>query len=432
MAKRPTRAVATAAAEALAAMATAPTEQPPMAVFTDIGGGGGGGGQIVFCALGALGLSPVNERTVVDLADIVDLANDIRQRGLLQNLLVYPSPLIPGMDLVAGGGRRWRALNLLADRHELPEELVRHGIPCKRVADEKTALVVTVVENMRRVDVHFLDRAAAFARLRDDLGLSNRQIGELVIMSNDGVGQYLRIHDRLPHDLRAAAWRGELNFKQARELVAEKRSPLDEADSEGTLPDLLYGGVIIRTSYNTGPYMVEKITRVSDTYSVTCRYLSADGTPRRGANGIAYLNGLRLDDDGVIRKVNGETITILTMDQAMEMLAGQHRPPPAAYEQPEPRQTILDGEDDEDGHYSPPPAEPPMGTEKSRGCDRAQQRMPVSGEMPFPAGMLAYLGCASEGGRGLTKIWLVDRHTGRRFVAVPEQRDIEDEAQADG
>ncbi len=210
---------AAAAAAALAALDDTDTAATTPAVFT----APAGGGQIVFRPLDRLDLSPKNERTSFDQLELIALSEDIAQRGLLQNLVVYPHPDIEDMDLVAGGGRRWRAMRLLAANGQLPEMLAVHGIPCRRLADEREALVATIVENMRREDVHFLDRAAAFARLRDELGWTNTQIGQSVNLGNDAVGQYLRVHDRLDEDMRAAARRGEMNFKQAREAVAEKR-----------------------------------------------------------------------------------------------------------------------------------------------------------------------------------------------------------------
>jgi|GEM_PF-6752149 len=233
MAKASRRMLAGSAAAAAAALDGAAVPVPAVLSIKTIEAAGGG--AIVFRPLDRLGLSPKNERTIFDQDQIKLLALDIEKNGLLQNLVIYPSDLMDDFDLVAGGGRRWRALNWLDDKGRLPKALVQHGIPCKRVPTEAVALVVTVVENMRREDVHFLDRAKAFARLRDELGLSNIEIGELVLLSNDAVGQYLRIHDRLPDDLRAAALRGEINFKQARILVAEKKA-VSEPPPEVALP----------------------------------------------------------------------------------------------------------------------------------------------------------------------------------------------------
>lgn len=170
--------------------------------------------------LSAMRLSPINERRSCDPDALDELIEDVAERGILQNLNVYPDPEIGGQWLVAAGGRRWRACVALDRDDRLPIELQRFGLPVRFCKDAAEALVVTVVENLHREDPHPLDRAAAYARLRDDLGWNSDQIAASVHKSRDHVTQYLRVHDRLSDDDKHRLLTGAITFTEARDMVA--------------------------------------------------------------------------------------------------------------------------------------------------------------------------------------------------------------------
>ncbi len=175
--------------------------------------------------LDRLRLAPDNERKVVAEGALSVLASDIEHRGLLQNLVVYPE----GEDfLVYAGGRRWAALGLLDDGGCLPDDIAELGVPCKVLADRRSCLLATIAENAHREEVHYLDRAAAFAKLRTDvaaggLGMTARQIAEATGLGERAVQMHLQIHDRLPDADRERARKGELTFREARDLVQAHR-----------------------------------------------------------------------------------------------------------------------------------------------------------------------------------------------------------------
>jgi len=177
--------------------------------------------------LARLALSPANERVHFDPASIDVLAEDIAHRGLLQPLIVYPDPRRDGFDLVADGGRRYRALVRLEEAGEIPDEIDQLGVPCSKVADEAEALEVTVVANHQREGVHFLDRAAALARLRDELAWDTDRIADRLKMGRRVVQIALQIHDNLDDDSRALALAGHLTQSDCLERVqAPKPAPL--------------------------------------------------------------------------------------------------------------------------------------------------------------------------------------------------------------
>lgn len=355
-----------------------------------------GGGQIVFLPLDRLGLSPKNERTAYDEEGIAALAEDIGMRGLLQNLVVYPSPEIADFDLVAAGGRRWRALNLLAIWHQLPADIATHGVPCRRVKDEAEALVATIVENMRREDVHFLDRAAAFARLRDELGWSNGRIGEAVNVTNDSVGQYLRIHDRLPADLRAAARRGEVNFKQARELVAEKKAPAQVAtDEPPTFADEVKA--VLGEYLEIEAYEIAESDRLVEDLRVPDHHAK-----------LIYALRERFDipfghqdiKDCAIGTVGDLVRHILAIRMAGD--TGLNTP-----------LHLTEGPEDAAAIASAAPA---------ATAPDAKVKRPGEVAWPYGFGCMAYRYSPA----GLERLVVVDRRTGKEVALIPEQCDIED------
>ncbi len=177
--------------------------------------------------LGQLFKAPENERQKpLELAKefedgIAQLADDIAQRGLLQNLVVYQD----GDDyFVVAGSRRLAAMERLDDRGELPAELAEHGIPCRLLADDGDALITSIVENLQRQDVHFMERADAFAKLRDGHGMKAPAIARAIGYDERMVQQHLQIHDKLDIASQLAARRGALSFSQCRDLVQEKKA----------------------------------------------------------------------------------------------------------------------------------------------------------------------------------------------------------------
>lgn len=191
--------------------------------------------------LSALRLSPINERKSFDTSLLDELAADIAERGILQNLNVHPDPQAEGVWLVAAGGRRWRACKMLEGQNRLPPEITQYGLPVRFCRDEKEALVVTVVENLHREDPHPLDRASAYARLRDELEWTSDQIAASVHKSRDHVTQYLRVHDRLSPEDKDRLLAGEITFTDARELVAvpgARGQQRKDGQEEGGKPDL--------------------------------------------------------------------------------------------------------------------------------------------------------------------------------------------------
>jgi ParB/RepB/Spo0J family partition protein len=109
-------------------------------------------------AIGDLKPSPLNPRKTIDEEELGELAESIRQKGVLQSLLVRPASKGKGYEIICGE-RRWRA-SKIAKVATLP-------VVCRHDLDDEAALEAMVIENSQRADVHPLEEADGIAALRD-------------------------------------------------------------------------------------------------------------------------------------------------------------------------------------------------------------------------------------------------------------------------
>ncbi len=140
-------------------------------------------------------LSQSNVRRIKAGISVEDLAEDIARRGLLQSLNARPivdaEGAETGMFEIPAGGRRYRALELLARKKRLAKTA---PVPCiVREADtDISAEEDSLVENVQRVALHPLDQFRAFQTLREQ-GLTEEDIAARFFVSINIVKQRLRL-----------------------------------------------------------------------------------------------------------------------------------------------------------------------------------------------------------------------------------------------
>ncbi len=128
--------------------------------------------------------NPDQPRTVFDEQALVALADSLKERGVLQPVLVRP---VPGgtYELIAGE-RRWRAAQL-AGMESMPAIV--------RPDDDAVSLELALIENMAREDLNPLEEARACAALVEELGLTREEVGRRVGRSRVAVSNLLRLLD---------------------------------------------------------------------------------------------------------------------------------------------------------------------------------------------------------------------------------------------
>ena len=161
--------------------------------------------------------NPRQPRSQFDDASLASLADSVRERGVLQPVLVRP--LAGGRYELIAGERRWRAAQL-AGLGEVPA-LVRER------ADSE-ALEVALIENMAREDLNPVEEARACAALVEELGLTREEVGRRVGRSRVAVSNLIRLLD-LPDEVLTLLERGDLSEGHGRALLlaedhADRRS----------------------------------------------------------------------------------------------------------------------------------------------------------------------------------------------------------------
>jgi ParB family transcriptional regulator, chromosome partitioning protein len=143
-------------------------------------------------------------------AELDALAQSIREKGIIQPLLVRPLAGEDGAFELIAGERRWRAAQRVG-MHEVP-------VTTRPLADSE-ALEIALVENLQREDLLPLEEAEAYRRLMDEFGRTQAGLAEAVGKSRSHVANTLRLLS-LPASVRRRLDDGELSAGHARALLA--------------------------------------------------------------------------------------------------------------------------------------------------------------------------------------------------------------------
>ncbi len=157
----------------------------------------------------ALEPGPFQPRGGMDKASLAELADSIRENGILQPILARPKPGVAGSYQIIGGERRWRAAQL-AQLHEVPVLLRDFG--------DREAMAAGLVENLQRQDLNPIEEAEGYRRLLDEFGLTQEGLGQAVGKSRSHVANTLRLLG-LPKEVRDLVVGGMLSAGHARALI---------------------------------------------------------------------------------------------------------------------------------------------------------------------------------------------------------------------
>jgi len=151
--------------------------------------------------------NPQQPRRQFEEGPLVALAGSLKDRGVLQPVLVRP---VPGgtYELIAGE-RRWRAAQL-AGLETVPAMIRPH--------DDAESLELALIENMAREDLNPLEAARAIAALVEDLGLTREDVGRRVGRSRVAISNLLRLLE-LPDDALTLIEEGVLSEGHGRALL---------------------------------------------------------------------------------------------------------------------------------------------------------------------------------------------------------------------
>ncbi|CAN5154118.1 ParB/RepB/Spo0J family partition protein [soil metagenome] len=184
--------------------------------------------------------NPDQPRRTFDEAELEELAASVREKGVLQPILVRPAPGADGEWQIVAGERRWRAAQR-AGLHLVP-------IVVRRDFSDLDVLEVGIVENVQRADLDPLEEAAGYKALMDRFGRTQDAVAQVVGKSRSYVANALRLMT-LPASIQAHVTAGRLTGGHARALVGA-------ADAERLADQAVAKGLTVR--------QVEELARETD------------------------------------------------------------------------------------------------------------------------------------------------------------------------
>ena len=154
--------------------------------------------------------NPRNPRKHFKADEIEALAGSIRQRGIVQPILVRPVADQPSVYEIVAGERRWRAAQV-AHVHEVPVIVVE--------VDDRTSLEYALIENVQRADLNPIEEATGYRRLMDEFGYAYADLAQILGKSRPHVNNMIRLLD-LPPEVKDLVVEGRITAGHARALLA--------------------------------------------------------------------------------------------------------------------------------------------------------------------------------------------------------------------
>jgi ParB family transcriptional regulator, chromosome partitioning protein len=176
----------------------------------------------------AIKANPSQPRRRFDDADIEELAASIREKGVLQPILVRPAMFAGQYEIVAGE-RRWRAAALAG---------LRHMPALVRSLSDAEVLEIAIVENVQRVDLSPIEEAEGYRALIDRFGRTQAEVAQVVGKSRVHVANALRLL-QLPETVKEMVREGRLTAGHARPLIGS-------ADAERLAIEVADKGLTVR------------------------------------------------------------------------------------------------------------------------------------------------------------------------------------------
>ncbi|PID35407.1 MAG: chromosome partitioning protein ParB [Rhodobacterales bacterium] len=153
--------------------------------------------------------NPDQPRRTFTQEDLDDLTASIREKGVIQPLIVRPRAKAAGTYEIVAGERRWRAAQA-AQRHEVPVLI--------REYTDTEALEVAIIENIQRADLNPVEEASGYRELMDRFGHTQEKMAEALGKSRSHIANMLRLLN-LPEDVRDLLKSGALATGHARALI---------------------------------------------------------------------------------------------------------------------------------------------------------------------------------------------------------------------
>jgi ParB family chromosome partitioning protein len=245
--------------------------------------------------------SPRNPRRTFVEDDLRELSQSIKERGIIQPIVVRTLAGEKDRYEIVAGERRWRAAQR-AGLHDVPVAILD--------VSEAEALELAIIENVQRTDLNPLEEAAGYQALAADYSHSQDDIASIVGKSRSHIANTLRLL-KLPQSVQALITEGKLSAGHARSLIGQP-------DAEARARDIVSRGLnvreaeALRTDKTSSPAKKDKVRAEKDADTAAIEKVLSDTLGlaveiRHGGRGgmlqIKYKTLEQLDE--VIRRLQG-------------------------------------------------------------------------------------------------------------------------------
>ena len=240
-------------------------------------------------------------RTVFHEGALQELADSIKQHGVLQPLLVRAKGDDSGKYEIIAGERRWRAAQK-AQLHEVPAIILE-------ISDSE-AFEIALIENLQREDLDPIDEAMGYQRLIDDHDYTQEKLADKVGKSRSHIANMTRLL-QLPEKVKKGLTLGRISIGHARAMIT--------ADD----PEFILGEVI---AHNLSVRDTEKLVAESQGREQKTKKRSPKSEPKKDVDTLALEKdlstkiGMRVAIDSHDGKSGKVSVTFKSLDQLDEIL----------------------------------------------------------------------------------------------------------------
>lgn len=243
--------------------------------------------------------SPLNPRKNFPDAELDELAASIKEKGLVQPIIVRPLEVGVGYEIVAGE-RRWRAAQRAA-QHTIP-------VIIRKLTDQE-ALELAIIENVQRTDLNAIEEGTGYRDLIEKFNYSQDELAQIIGKSRSHVANTMRLL-KLPVSVQEMVRGGQLSAGHARALI-------NREDAETVAQEVVKKGMNVRevealstkraSGEVTNRAPGNALAKDADTRAVEKELSDALGlsvviTPGSGEKGEMIIRYRSLDQFEVIRK----------------------------------------------------------------------------------------------------------------------------------
>ncbi len=173
--------------------------------------------------------SPLNPRKNFGEAELDELAASIREKGLVQPLVVRPANSSGTSYEIVAGERRWRAAQK-ASLHLIP-------VIVRSLSDQE-ALELAIIENVQRSDLNAIEEAGGYRELCERFGYTQEELAGIIGKSRSHLANTMRLL-KLPDSVQLLVRDGSLSAGHARALIGRE-------DAETVAQDIVKKGLNVR------------------------------------------------------------------------------------------------------------------------------------------------------------------------------------------